>query len=86
MSEVIHSDFTALAADEVAVCPECDSSRIGLSNTNSIPGKESTGPRYKCDACNMKFDTFVVRERQSQPRRKGLANKLVNADPSEVSR
>jgi len=81
-----HSDFQSLDADEVAACPECDRAAVAICNMSSIPGPEKTTPRYKCDNCNEKFDSFVVRERNGPTYSgvSGLAKQLLDADPSDV--
>jgi len=80
-----HSDFTALKDDEVAACPACDAaqvSRIKGRGMNAHTGKRYT---YLCYACRERFDEFVTRRRKASATSKGLANKLLRADPSEVS-
>ena len=86
MSEMNHSDFTALADDEVAVCKSCDSAAVAICNTGSIPGPDTSGSRYKCDRCGEKFDSFAVRERHASGGGSSLVAKLCAADASEVSR
>jgi len=81
-----HTDFKSLADDEVAACPECDAaqvSRIKGRRMNAHTGQRYT---YLCNACGEKFDEFVIRERKRNVGLKGLAGKLLDADPDEVSK
>jgi DNA-directed RNA polymerase subunit RPC12/RpoP len=84
---VNHSDFQALDEDEVAACPECDATQLRSNDGDSMVGPRVTSTAYSCNACSAHFDEPVVRKRQSSggPKR-GLAKKLYDADPDEVSR
>ena len=72
--------------DEIAVCPACDTGGIGLASPGSIQHDEPAGKRYWCPSCGAKFDEFETRERKHPTSRQGLAKKLVDADPDEVTR
>jgi len=81
-----HSDYEALDADEVAVCPECDSSQVRFYTPGGYRGYGDY-PRYACRGCGERFDEFVTRERYTRSGgRSGLASRLLKAGPDEVSR
>jgi hypothetical protein len=72
--------------NEIAVCPECDTGGIGLASPGGMQFDEPAGKRYWCPKCGAKFDEFVSRERKSDTALYGLARRLADADPDEVSR
>jgi len=82
-----HSDHDALDADEVAVCPACDSSSVVVNSTSGLSSSKDDLHRYRCPDCNQLFDEFDRRRRASHggPKR-GMAKDLAEADPDEVSR
>jgi transposase-like protein len=82
-----HSDYQALNDDEVAVCPECDSSALIMNSTSALKADPDELDRYRCRACDATCDEFVRREKASDrgPTR-GLAARLADADADEVSR
>lgn len=71
--------------DNVAVCPECDSSNVSLASPGGHPDQTGTsGFRYYCGRCSAKFDEFDEREARmhsngGSPDR----SKLLKADPEE---
>lgn len=71
---------------EVAVCPECDTGGIGLASPGSVQHDEPAGKRYWCPTCGAKFDEFDTRERHGASKLYGLARKLADAKPDEVSK
>lgn len=82
-----HSDFNSLDNDEVAVCPDCDSSSIIMNSTSGLASSKDELQRYRCPDCSNSFDEFDRRPRVSHgsPKR-GLAVDLLNADADEVTR
>jgi len=69
----------------IEVCPECDAPQI-----QSVTGSTHMDPRdhdYFCKVCHAKFDEPTVRPRKraSGDGRSGLAGKLMQADPEDVS-
>lgn len=74
-------DAPSSDAETVEVCPECDSSQIAVRVTH--PDEE----RYYCRECRAKFGTPDTREHREVPwkHRKGLAGKLADMDPGEVT-
>ena len=80
----VHNRVTA--DDEIAVCPECDTGGIGVASPGGMQYDEPAGKRYWCPKCGAKFDEFETRERRGDTALYGLARKLSDADPDEVSR
>jgi len=82
-----HSDYEALDDDEVAACPECDSSGLIMNTTSAWKASADKLDRYRCRMCGATCDDPAVRKsyRNGGPTR-GLAKDLYDADPDEVSR
>lgn len=82
-----HSDYQALDDDEVAACPTCGSSALEMNTTSALKTPPEDAERYRCGACNTTCDEFLRREKAKDhgPTR-GLAARLSDADPDEVSR
>lgn len=70
----------------IECCPEC-----GSSDIESVQPESITGPilernqNYRCDGCQLHFDTPAVREPESSRNagRGGLTKKLVDANPED---
>ena len=81
-----HSDFADLGEHEVAACPECDASTVRTLSPGSMAGPIDDSANYQCHSCSATFDEFVVRESNGRRNtQSGLAKKLLDADPDEVS-
>jgi len=80
-----HSEFTALNDDEVAACPNCDSSKVRIYSPGGYTNHNGTG-RYACRTCDERFDEYVTRKRRQHGPTSGLAHRLHEADPDEVTR
>jgi len=72
--------------DEIAVCPECDTGGIGVASPGGMQYDEPAGKRYYCPKCGAKFEEFKTRDRRGDTSLYGLARRLADADPDEVSR
>jgi len=80
-------DYTnALADDEVAACPECDDANVETGYTGDVRSRRTDTKRYLCLSCHAQFDEFVIRERRHDSPPGGLAGRLLDADPDEVSK
>jgi len=79
-----HSDFAVLKTDEVAACPECDAASIARNGGGNIRTHNYRTYDYRCHNCGELLDEFIVRERQSDARLKGLAKDLAEDDPDEI--
>jgi len=77
---------TTLADNQVSACHECDDASVQMVNLRGISGPKSDDKRYRCSHCYARFDEFVVREKEGQNTPRGLAGKLLDADPDEVSK
>jgi len=76
-----------LKEDEVAVCPTCDKVGFHVNAPDAISGPGGCGYRYWCWECEEGFDEY--NRRKKSPRGTGLhglAARLAEADPDEVSR
>jgi len=71
-------------SDEVDACPNCNRASIA-ANSNNPFGGPNAGTKYTCQKCYHKFDTPVTRERQHESGLAGVARRLADADPDEVS-
>ena len=81
-----HSDFDALGDNETAACPECDASTVRTLSPGSMAGPDVDSANYQCHSCSATFDEFVVRElKHTTNTQSGLAKKLLDADPDDVS-
>lgn len=68
----------------VAACPECDATSVALNAPGGYADVPE-GSRYRCANCGALFDEYVERERRTaNDSRRGLAGRLVDADPDEV--
>jgi len=81
-----HTDFKSLADDEVAACPECDAADVETGYRDDVRSQRTDTKRYFCRSCHTQFNEFVIRERRHDPPPRGLAGKLLDADPDEVSK
>lgn len=77
---------TTLDDNQVSACPECDDASVQMVNLRGISRPESDDKRYRCSHCYARFDEFVIRERRHDSPPRGLAGKLLDADPDEVSK
>ncbi len=71
----------------VTACPHCDSHRISV-NSGSDMNDSRNAPPFRCRECHEGFDEPRRRPpRNSQGSREpsGLAGRLLNAEPDEVS-
>lgn len=70
----------------VEACPECDATGIEFSSKGGIAyGDRPGAKRYHCKRCGHLFDETVKRERYAPGNTKGLAKRLLDADPDDVS-
>jgi transposase-like protein len=80
-----HSDFTKLNDDEVAACPNCDSSKVRIYSPGGYTNHKGIA-RYACRRCDERFDEYVTRKRRQHASTSGLAARLEAADPDDVTR
>lgn len=79
-------DYEALGEDEVAACPDCDSSQVRYYTPGGYRGF-GDHKRYACRSCGARFDEFTARPRKIRSAgQSGLAADLLDADPDEVGR
>ena len=71
--------------DDIPACPHCDSGDLQRNVVDSVSGAVGTQPWY-CKGCKRSFDKPNYRPRRGKGGCMGLAKRLLDADPSEVSR
>jgi len=67
---------------EIAVCPFCDSPRVYYRNGSR---SAAVGRGYYCESCTQRFHKPLYRARKAGAPRSGLAKKLCELDPEEVT-
>jgi DNA-binding PadR family transcriptional regulator len=71
---------------EITACPDCDASQIKRRTGTDFGGREPETPgQYRCEACGARFDDPVTRAARSGQGLGGLAQRLADADPDDVS-
>jgi len=75
---------TTLKPNEVAACPQCDSSSVEVRRSTGMRTSGDSTERYKCTNCGDAFDEYTVRVRKNVGSPNGLAKKLADADPEDL--
>jgi len=80
MSQAIHEAH----GETVTACPECDNARIRRRNPSHASSRPSQTHKWACMECGAHFDEPVERPMQTPGGRRGLAKRLLEADPDDV--
>lgn len=78
-----------MADDTVQACPECEKSQIRVRRPNHPHSKPHVDGRWHCNTCGARFDEPITRPSDGVMGtipHSGLARKLLDADPDDVSR
>ena len=76
-------------SDTVAACPYCDAPNVHMNSPGGHNAESDSG-RFRCSSCKRQFERPKTRERKEGVapghKRRGLAGRLEDATPDEVSR